>query len=120
MFIIAVFQSGDCYEDSDDRIFPFLAGDYHEDNEKSHCMAACEGYSYAGLEHGYQCWCSNILPDRTLHRPGECTTICSGNGDEICGGAWRMNIFYVVNSKFSLLPFLYFVVCVVLSLYSNA
>ena len=88
-----MFQSGDCYEDSADHIFPFYAGDYPEDNQKSHCIAACEGYAYAGVQYGSHCFCGNILPELTLHRPGECLMTCSGNADEICGDAWRMNIY---------------------------
>ena len=97
-FFIAVFQSGDCYEDSDGEILSFYAGD-HADNTPSRCITVCEDYAYAGVQYGIHCFCGNILPELTLHRPGECLMTCSGNADEICGDAWRMNIY----GKFSLL-----------------
>ena len=72
------------------------------DNEESGCIAACKGYKYAGMEAGNQCWCGDILPAAALKRPGECTTKCLGNKNEMCGGHWRINI-YDVPGKFTVL-----------------
>ena len=91
-FFIAVFQSGDCYEDSDGEILSFYAGD-HADNTPSRCITLCEDYAYAGVQYGSHCFCGNTLPELILRRPEECLMACSGNADEICGDSWRMNIY---------------------------
>ena len=75
---------------------------YRPVNQKSACIAACKGYKYAGTELGYLCFCGNVLPAAELKRPGECTTVCSGNQSEMCGGDERINI-YDVPGKFTVL-----------------
>ena len=89
------FQSGDCYEDSESRILPYHFGDFYEGNQRSICIQACEGFRYAGVQYGFQCFCGNRLPDSNLHRSNECNLKCPGNEAEICGDSWRMNIFSV-------------------------
>ena len=76
------------------RILSHEAGKF-DDNQRSRCFAACEGYAFAGLEYGKTCFCGNTLPNSDLLRPGECTTPCPGNAEEMCGGGWRMNLVSV-------------------------
>jgi hypothetical protein len=41
-----------------------------------------------------QCFCGNkIDPQANLTNDNNCNTPCSGNLDEICGGAWNMSIY---------------------------
>ena len=97
----SAIESGECYEDNKkNRILPIHIGDY-DNNQMSVCIAACDGYKYAGMQYSYQCFCGNILPEMSLKRPGECTTRCPGKAAESCGASWRMNIFDVTG-KFRL------------------
>lgn len=50
------------------------------------CEDVCwdAGYSYAGFKAGNECWCGHFVDgDWNL---ADCTTPCSGNSSEICGG----------------------------------
>ena len=77
------------------RILPLHMADFYDSNKRSVCINACNGYNYAGLESGHQCFCGNELPDRTLYRPGECLDSCPGSEAELCGDDMRINIFIV-------------------------
>lgn len=58
------------------------------------CQAACQaqGFSYAGVEFGNECWCGNELSSRPA--TDGCNMPCSGNSQEICGGPDRLNVYY--------------------------
>jgi hypothetical protein len=54
-----------------------------------------QGYSYAGLEAGTQCFCANWVTygewSSGAGAPaGDCDVPCSGNRTETCGGAFRL------------------------------
>ena len=83
-----------CYKDAIPRVLPVHQFS-KDDNKKSVCIAACEGFKYAGVENGNQCFCGDILPAAALKRAGECTRVCPGDQSEMCGGSWRINIFDV-------------------------
>ena len=84
-----------CYEDKMPRVLSVEIKGLADENQKSTCIAACKDYRYAGMENGNQCFCGDILPYAALKRPGECTTVCPGNKEEMCGGVLRINIFEV-------------------------
>lgn len=58
------------------------------------CQAACQaqGFSYAGVEFGNECWCGNELSSSPA--ADGCNMLCSGNSQEICGGPDRLNVYY--------------------------
>ncbi|KAG8809916.1 hypothetical protein FRC17_003176 [Serendipita sp. 399] len=57
------------------------------------CAAA--GYSSAGVEYGGECFCDNVsYPPGPSGSMDECNMPCNGNGNEICGGASRILIYY--------------------------
>jgi len=91
---------GTCFEDNANRILKTHIGDFHVENSKEVCIAACEGYQYAGTQYTFQCFCGDDEPDPALERPGECNYICPGNANETCGDTWRMNIYDISSGNF--------------------
>ncbi|KAL8692126.1 MAG: hypothetical protein Q9218_002794 [Villophora microphyllina] len=60
----------------------------------SNCVEHCDsiGAKYAGTENGGQCFCGNQLLN-SASRPGKCTTKCSGDPSEICGGPALLSLY---------------------------
>ena len=58
------------------------------------CTSLCldQGFAYAGVQNGNQCFCGN---DRPLNPApaGDCKKKCDGDSSQKCGAAWRMNVF---------------------------
>ncbi|EJD48016.1 hypothetical protein AURDEDRAFT_183752 [Auricularia subglabra TFB-10046 SS5] len=57
-------------------------------NTPTICVALCakNGYGYAALRLGTECWCSSNAP-KLFNRPrSECTRACSGSPWQTCGG----------------------------------
>lgn len=81
---------------SDSSVNRVLVGSYSESGSQTPqlCMAKCQsqGYTYAGLQYGRQCYCSNTMVNPKLGVTG-CTTVCAGDKTQMCGGAYRMNIY---------------------------
>ncbi|EFQ28557.1 WSC domain-containing protein [Colletotrichum graminicola] len=72
----------------------------------SSCLQACadDGYPFAGLEYGGECYCGVVMGNYT--KPAakeECNTLCNGDKTKTCGGAARVEIF-VANKLRSLEP----------------
>ena len=81
-----------CYKDTEARELPYLA--YEGDAlTPSLCKNACreEGYFYAGLQGGNQCWCGHKAPSEQADQ-SECNIGCSGDSSKMCGGTMRMNV----------------------------
>ena len=64
------------------------------------CVQTCDsqGYKFAGVEYGGECWCSNSL--NTKNSPvgeavdlSECREPCNGNQGETCGGNWAITVY---------------------------
>ena len=52
--------------------------------------------AYVGTESGTQCYCGRAeeTPDSArLASPGSCSSRCSGNATQVCGGNWLMSVF---------------------------
>ncbi|HTP27063.1 MAG TPA: WSC domain-containing protein, partial [Anaeromyxobacteraceae bacterium] len=58
------------------------------------CVAAAQakGFSYAGLQYGGQCYAGNTL-GYTKVADSQCTSPCTANSSEICGGSWLNSIY---------------------------
>ncbi|KAF8904525.1 WSC domain-containing protein, partial [Mucidula mucida] len=75
-----------------------MTGMFFEDHSltSESCIAACSsnGYSYAGTQYYFQCFCSNSLAI-TGHTVGasECNTPCDGTTCQTCGGPYRLSVF---------------------------
>ncbi|KAK6834520.1 wsc domain-containing protein [Apiospora arundinis] len=60
------------------------------------CLQACldAGFPYAGTEYAGQCFCGVVKNSETYQiGNGNCTTACSGNPNEMCGGGGAINIY---------------------------
>lgn len=87
--------SGQCVEDSKDRLLPYYAGSTR-DNSPCKCKDKCydKGYAYSGVEYGMECYCGNVPPPTdSLRESEECNMACSGDSGQICGAGWRMNVY---------------------------
>ena len=59
---------------------------------KEHCKS--QGYSYAGVQYGKECWCGNSFGKHGLAgNQNECNKKCSDKAQSTCGGTWRANIY---------------------------
>ena len=57
------------------------------------CLAACNDFTYAGLEFGSECYCGNSL-DATSQAPDtDCNIPCAGDSSSLCGSNARLNVF---------------------------
>ena len=66
------------------------------------CLRDCAygGYTYAAVEDGTDCWCGNNLADGTQRaRESDCTSPCSGDSFQSCGGTRRFALFKFLGSK---------------------
>lgn len=58
------------------------------------CQTACmnAGYIYAGVESGSECRCDNVFAP-SQEASTVCTTPCTGNSAELCGGSYAINVY---------------------------
>ncbi|PSN72640.1 WSC-domain-containing protein [Corynespora cassiicola Philippines] len=61
------------------------------------CSNACfdAGYTIAGMEYSYQCFCDNIIRQggELASDDSQCGMACAGNADEKCGGPDRLSVW---------------------------
>ncbi|KAK2050561.1 WSC-domain-containing protein [Colletotrichum somersetense] len=103
------FESLGCYTDDTDhgRTIAERQDQVASDTmTPSTCLQACadDGYPFAGLEYGGECYCGVVMGNYT--KPAakdECNTPCNGDNTKTCGGAARVEIF-VANKLRSLEP----------------
>lgn len=60
------------------------------------CVSACLslGYSVAGVEYSYQCFCDNSLHNGAAPAPeSDCNMGCAGNANENCGAGNRLSVY---------------------------
>merc|ERR1711962_359265 len=65
-------------------------------NTPEHCIDLCrsKGYTYAGVEYGYQCFCGNDPPPSSSILPqSQCWYKCYGDPGQYCGGFHTMNVY---------------------------
>jgi len=62
------------------------------------CLALAfdQGYIYAGLEYGGECWAGNDYPYGGSVPETYCSMACSGNSAELCGGNWVLTLYVSV------------------------
>ena len=82
-----------CYKDQDPRSLAVAMGS-STSQTISGCVGQCAkaGYSYAGIESGNECWCSNN-PTLDAAPASDCKAPCSGDGWSTCGGDWRLSVY---------------------------
>ncbi|PVF98141.1 WSC-domain-containing protein [Serendipita vermifera] len=59
------------------------------------CQSICEaaGFFLAGVEYGRECYCGNTIMGKNNIKPQICTTPCSGDSSQKCGGPDAINIY---------------------------
>lgn len=64
------------------------------DTTVENCQAVCSknGFSYAGMEDGWGCYCGNTFTT-PLSLDGYCNSECFGDATEICGGYSSQSIY---------------------------
>lgn len=92
-----------CFRDTSERIFKTLHSLHVTDSKKT-CIDWCqaEGFVYAGLEYGTECYCGNQLPRLPNHPKIDesvCQAVCPGNAEEKCGGEWAMSLYETGNES---------------------
>jgi len=67
------------------------------------CMSTChsEGFKFAGLQDGKECWCGNNAPRHQKVAESQCRKKCSGNELTYCGGSLRNSVYKAVDTGFS-------------------
>ncbi|KAL9601363.1 MAG: hypothetical protein Q9219_002539 [cf. Caloplaca sp. 3 TL-2023] len=70
------------------------------------CLSACKSqyFPLAATEYGGECYCGVVLGNGTASAPdSDCSTKCTGDSTEICGGRSRLNL-YVASDLMSTEP----------------
>ena len=67
----------------------FMSTDAAMTNAKCRNTCAVKGYAFAGTQVGDYCFCGNSYGKSG---PASCTSRCSGNGGEVCGGVWANSV----------------------------
>jgi hypothetical protein len=68
-------------------------------NQASTCLKACSDYGYnaAGMEYGEECYCGDvsepIAAGAALRPEAECSQVCSGNPNYLCGAGNRLSYY---------------------------
>lgn len=59
------------------------------------CQDFCLSKSFplAGLEYGSECYCGNVLQNRSHLNQTGCSTRCSGDPSSFCGGPSRLSVY---------------------------
>ena len=93
-----------CYVDSWDRD---LSGDETSSGSMTIelCLETCrsKGYTYAGVQSNSQCFCGNSYGKHGIDTISSCSTACTGNNLQVCGGSWRNMVYAVGKSLLSCL-----------------
>ncbi|KAI9893661.1 MAG: hypothetical protein M1814_005876 [Vezdaea aestivalis] len=60
------------------------------------CVGVCQnkGFTYAGLEYAYECYCGNAISDKSVQvDTRSCNKLCSGSQTEFCGAGSLLNVY---------------------------
>ncbi|KAH7360449.1 WSC domain-containing protein [Rhexocercosporidium sp. MPI-PUGE-AT-0058] len=89
------FKYAGCFVDNGSpRTLLYTGPRLHQNQTVEGCVAFCKGngYQYAGLEYGEQCFCgasvNNVQTDEA-----DCDFSCTGDRTEVCGGSNRVSIY---------------------------
>jgi hypothetical protein len=72
-------------------------------NSVPHCISTCQkrGFNFTGVESGNECYCGNTVNREAAPIPGSqfCSTPCTGNKTEMCGGDNSLNLYTSTGPK---------------------
>jgi len=95
---IDVLKAGEyvgCFKDSfNQRLFQGDMIKFKTDNSHKKCVNHCldNGFSFAGLQYGVECFCGNNLPKSGKLEQESCNMSCPGSDKMTCGGYLTMEI----------------------------
>ncbi|KAG8847181.1 hypothetical protein FRB91_012037 [Serendipita sp. 411] len=95
-----------CWTDSvHDRALQKFIGGY-DDLTPAKCQSLCEnaGFNLAGVEYARECYCGNTIMGNNRPQSGICNKPCTGNEDQICGGADAINIYVKDSFQYTVGP----------------
>ncbi|CAH1776385.1 unnamed protein product, partial [Owenia fusiformis] len=85
-----------CYKDTTERDLPHFAGSISTLTPQI-CIETCrdlnEGYRYAGVQNGGQCFCGTSYGKNGSS--SGCNSQCQGDSTQICGGVWANDIYVI-------------------------
>ncbi|EJD45493.1 WSC-domain-containing protein [Auricularia subglabra TFB-10046 SS5] len=91
---------------------PFLASPsiaWLSKNTPAICVAHCEraGYTYAGVRQGKECHCATSTNSTSLSPVNHdlCSTPCSGDASQTCGGTSHIALYYTPSTPATALPY---------------
>ncbi|KAN0063950.1 hypothetical protein ACQY0O_003556 [Thecaphora frezii] len=94
IYSAGVWNSLGCYTDDASRALRDKAPQLGSSNTIEACAAACQGYTYFGVEYSTECYCGNNLMNSPKPAPkAECNFLCGGNSLEYCGAGFRMGLY---------------------------
>ncbi len=84
-----------CFMDSQTRDLPYQAYD-SQLSTTAMCVSACiaKGYRFAATQWGSQCYCGDAYGGQGP--AGGCTTPCTGDATQVCGGAFQNSVYVAV------------------------
>ncbi|KAK3325106.1 WSC domain-containing protein [Apodospora peruviana] len=83
-----------CYTDAEDRTLPDKSTTDPGSMTSQECATFCaaDGYAFAGVEYGQECWCGSALNSAATVSTG-CDHICDGDASARCGGGWNLDVY---------------------------
>ncbi|KAJ3558449.1 hypothetical protein NM688_g922 [Phlebia brevispora] len=86
-----------CAIDNASRVITDVVVQYTQANTPYYCTSYCAslGYQYAGVEYGDECYCgTGLVSGIENDDSSSCDMRCPGDYMFLCGGSWRMQIYY--------------------------
>jgi hypothetical protein len=77
------------------RAMPHNAGNLPTTDSAAHCATKCSGWEYIGLQDGQDCFCGNGTGFSSQGVSPKCTTPCTGNSSEVCGGPCANSVYWI-------------------------
>eukprot|EP00617_Octactis_speculum_P000222 CAMPEP_0185793144 /NCGR_PEP_ID=MMETSP1174-20130828/159310_1 /TAXON_ID=35687 /ORGANISM="Dictyocha speculum, Strain CCMP1381" /LENGTH=725 /DNA_ID=CAMNT_0028488261 /DNA_START=1161 /DNA_END=3335 /DNA_ORIENTATION=- len=90
-----------CYADAEDRDVSYFAGIDDVSMTATYCAGSCASYLFFATQNSGECRCGNSYGG--YGDSSGCTSPCTGDSTEMCGGAWA-NSVYSISAVPSVLP----------------
>ncbi|XP_071849045.1 sialate:O-sulfotransferase 2-like [Apostichopus japonicus] len=89
-----------CYKDATTKYRRALQGAFYTDINRmtiERCLQHCslKSYPFAGLEFSSECYCAQAVTASKAREKDACNMTCSGNKDQICGGAPYISVYQI-------------------------
>lgn len=96
---VGSFQNRGCFVDFANGARVLRADSSTQDGENGMTVEKCialardDGWRWAGVEFGSQCFVGNTLRGANSAPAGDCNMRCAGNPGEVCGGSNRIQVY---------------------------